>query len=117
MILSCSGHSPFQLRLLKGVIRDFSSLSKRCLCVRDPLSLSQLESKSQVKKNSEAYKKEIEGEGVILPSTVDHFSGRRTDMTIYINNHIPKESLMFWKSTFITCPDVLQLIVDLSQVV
>ena len=30
-ILSCSGDSPFQLRLLKGVSSDVSCLSKMCL--------------------------------------------------------------------------------------
>ena len=63
-ILSCSGDSPFQLRLLKGVSSDVSCLSKMCLYVPDPPSLSQLDAKPQVKKNSEVHKKEMEGKGV-----------------------------------------------------
>ena len=110
-ILSCSGDSPFQLRLLKGVSSDVSCLSKMCLYVPDPPILSQIVPKQQAKKNSEAHKKEKEGMGAILPSTVDHFTGRRTVLTIDINEQIPKESLMFLKSTFNTCPDVLHMIV------
>ena len=64
-----------------------------------------------VKKNCEAHKKTMEGKGVILPSTVDHFTGRRTELTFDINEQIPKESLMILKSTFNTCPDVLHMIV------
>ena len=109
-ILSCSGDSPFQLRLLKGVSSDVSCLSKMCLYVPDPPILSQIVPKQQAKKNSEAHKKEKEGMGAILPSTVDHFTGRRTVLTIDINEQIPKESLMFLKSTFNTCPDVLHMI-------
>ena len=36
---------------------------------------------------------------------------RRTVLTIDINDQIPKESLMFLKSTFNTCPDVPHMIV------
>ena len=110
-ILRCSGDSPFQLRLLKGVSSDVSCLSKMCLYVPDPPILSQIVPKQQAKKNSEAHKKEKEGMGAILPSTIDHFTGRRTVLTIDINEQIPKESLMFLKSTFNTCPDVLHMIV------
>ena len=39
-ILSCSGDSPFQLRLLKGVSSDVSCLSKMCLYVSDPADIS-----------------------------------------------------------------------------
>ena len=60
-IMSCSGDSPFQLRLLKGVSSDVSYLSKMCLYVPDPPILSQIVPKQQMKKNSEAHKKEIDG--------------------------------------------------------
>ena len=39
-ILSCSADSPFQLRLLKGVSSDVSSLSKMGLYVSDPADIS-----------------------------------------------------------------------------
>ena len=39
-ILSCSGDSPFQLRLLKGVSSDVFCLSKMCLYVSDPADIS-----------------------------------------------------------------------------
>ena len=110
-ILSCSGDSPSQLRLLKGVSSDVSCLSKMCLYVPDPPILSQIVPKQQVKKNSEAHKKGKEGKGAILPSTNDHFTGRRIVLTIDINKQIPKEALMFLMSTFNTCPDVLHMIV------
>ena len=84
-ILSCSGDSPFQLRLLEGGSSDVSCLSKMCLHVPDPPILSQIVPKQQVKRNSEAHKKEKDGKGAILPSTVDHFTGRRTVLTIDIN--------------------------------
>ena len=90
-ILSCSGDSPSQLRLLKGVSSDVSFLSKMCLYVPDPPILSQTVPKQQVKKNSEAHKKEKEAKGAILSSTVDHFTGRRTVLTLDINEQIPKE--------------------------
>ena len=110
-IWSCSGDSPSQLRLLKRVSSDVSCLSEMCLIVPDAPILSEIVPKQQVKKNSEAHKKEMEGTGVILPSTVDHFTGRRTVLTIDINEQVPKESLMFLKSTINTCPDVLYMIV------
>ena len=62
-------------------------------------------------KHSIAYKKELEAKGVILPSTVDCVTGRRTELNIEVNEEIPKESLLFLKSTFNTCPDVLHVIV------
>ena len=110
-ILNCSGDSPFQLILLKGVNSDVSCLSKMCLYVPDHPILSQIVPKQQVKKNSEAHKTEKEGKDAIHPSTVDHFTGRRTVLTIDINEQIPKESLMFLKSTFNTCPNVLHMII------
>ena len=61
--------------------------------------------------NSEAHKEEMEEKGVILPSTVDNFTRRRTELTIDINEQIPKESPMFLKSTFNASPDVLHMIV------
>ena len=108
-LLNCSGDSPFQLISLKGVNSDVSCLSKMCLYVPDHHILSQIVPKQQVKKNSEAHKTAKEGKDAILPSTVDHFTGRRTVLTIYINEQIP--SLMFLKSTFNTCPNVLHMII------
>ena len=80
-----------------------------CMYVPDPPSLSQIVLKQQVKKNSEAHR-EMEGKGVILPSTVDNFTGRRTELTIDINEQIPKEMLMSLNSTFNTCLEVLHMI-------
>ena len=109
-ILSCSGDSPFQLRLLKGVSSDVSCLSKMCLYVSDPADISNPPVK-QTKKDTAEYKKEMEGRGVILPSTVDYATGRRTELIIDINECIPKDSLIFLKSTFNTCPDLLHMVV------
>ena len=53
----------------------------------------------------------MEGRGVTLPSTVDYATGRRTELIIDINECIPKDSLIFFKSTFNTCPDLLHLVV------
>ena len=53
----------------------------------------------------------MEGKGVFFSSTFDKFTGRRTELTIDINDQIQKESLMFLKFTFNTCPDVLHMIV------
>ena len=39
-ILSCSGDSLFQVRLLKCVSSDVSCLSKKCLYVSDPAGFS-----------------------------------------------------------------------------
>ena len=109
-ILSCSGDSPFQLRLLKGVSSDVSCLSKMCLYVSDPADILNPPVK-QTKKDTAEYKKEMEGRGVILPSTVDYATGRRTELIIDINECIPKDSLIFLKSTFNTCPDLLHMVV------
>ena len=46
---------------------------------------------------------------MILPSTVDYATGRRTELIIDINECIPKDSLIFLKSTFNTCPDLLHM--------
>ena len=61
-ILSCSGDSPFQLRLLKGVSSDVSCLSKMCLYVSDPADISNPPLK-QTKKDTAEYKREMEGRG------------------------------------------------------
>ena len=53
----------------------------------------------------------MEKNGVNHSPTVDNFTGRRTELTIDINDQIPKESLLLLKSTFNTCPDVLHMIV------
>ena len=53
----------------------------------------------------------MESQGVILPSTVDPVTGRRTDLNIEVNEKLPRESLMFLQSTFHTCPDILHMIV------
>ena len=42
-ILSRSGDSPFQLRMLKGVSSDVSCYSKMCLYVPDPMCVSALD--------------------------------------------------------------------------
>ena len=65
-----------------------------------------------MKKNSEAHKIDTDGKGVILPSTVDTFTGIQTELTIDINQQIPKESFLFLKSIFNTCYDVLLIIVQ-----
>ena len=93
-ILSCSGDSPFQLRLLKGVSSDVSCLSKMCLYVSDPADISNPPVK-QTKKDTAEYKKEMEGRGVILPSTVDYATGRRTELIIDINECIQKTLSFF----------------------
>ena len=109
-ILSCSGDSPFQLRLLKGVSSDVSCLSKMCLYVPDPPILSQIVPKQQAKRTVKHTRRRKKGwVRFFLPR--DHFTGRRTVLTFDINEQIPKESLMFLKSTFNTCPDVLHMIV------
>ena len=69
-ILSCSGDSPFQLRLLKGVSSDVSCLSKVCLYVSDPADISN-PPLQQKKKVIAEYKREMEEMWVIIPSTVD----------------------------------------------
>ena len=51
-VLSCSGESNFQLRVLKGVSSDVSCLSEMCLYVNDPPILSQSVPKQQAKKNN-----------------------------------------------------------------
>ena len=109
-ILSCSGDSPFQLRMLKGVSSDVSCHSKLCLYVPDPMCVSALD-RAGSKQQTQTNKKGLEAKGVILPSTVDCVTGRRTELNIEVNEEIPKESLLFLKSTFNTCPDVLHMIV------
>ena len=109
-ILSCSGDSPFQLRLLKGVSSDVSCLSKMCLYVSDPAGFSNRPLK-ETKTDTTTYKREMERRGAILPSTVDYATGRRTELIIDINETIPKDSLIFLKSTFNTCPDLLHMVV------
>ena len=100
--LSCSGDSPFQLRFLKGVSSDVSSRSKMCLYVPDLIGVSNItDSRQHTKKNSDtdgdtdAYRKYLESQGVILPSTVNSVTGRRTDLNIEVNEELPRESLMF----------------------
>ena len=111
-ILSCSGDSPFQLRLLKGVSNDTMALSKMCLYVPDPIGVSvKTDSRQQDEEESRKYREKLESQGVILPSTVDPVTGRRTDLNIEVNEKLPRESLMFLQSTFHTCPDILHMIV------
>ena len=69
-ILSCSGDSPLQRRLLKGVSSDVSCLSKMGLYVSDPADISNPPLK-QTKKGTAKLKRGMEGSGVILPSTVN----------------------------------------------
>ena len=111
-ILSCSGDSPFQLRLLKGGSNDTPALSKMCLYVPDPIGVSnKTDSRQQDEEESRKYREKLESQGVILPSTVDPVTGRRTDLNIEVNEKLPRESLMFLQSTFHTCPDILHMIV------
>ena len=58
-ILRCSGDSPFQLRLLKGVSSDVSCLSKMCLYVSDPADISNPPLK-QTKTDIADFKKEMD---------------------------------------------------------
>ena len=48
---------------------------------------------------------------MILPSTVEYATGRRTELIIDIDERIPKDSLNFLKSTFNRCPDLLHMVV------
>ena len=109
-ILRCSGDSPFQLRLLKSVSSDVSCLSKMCPCVSDPADISNPPLK-QTKKDIAEYKREMEEKGVFLPSTVDYATAGRTELIIDINENIPKDSPIFLKSTFNTCPDLMHTVV------
>ena len=59
-ILSCSGDSPLQLRLLKGVCSDVSGLSKMCLYVSDPANVSNPPLK-KTKRDIAEYKRERNG--------------------------------------------------------
>ena len=110
-ILSCSGDSPFQLRMLKGVSSDASCHSKMCLYLPDPMAVSDTTGSRQKAKKDSTYTKDLESKGVILPSTIDCATGRRTELNFDISEQLPSESLVFLKSTFNTCPDVLHMIV------
>ena len=88
VILSCSGDSPFQLRLLKGVSSDVSCLSKMWLYISDPADIPTPPLK-QTRKDIADYKREIEVRVVIPPSAVDYANGRRKELIIVISERIP----------------------------
>ena len=81
-ILSCSGDSPFQLRMLKGVSSDVSRHYKMRLYVPDPMCVSAFDragSKQQTQTDSIAYKNELEGSDPHIYSRSCHRSKDRIE--------------------------------------
>ena len=97
--------------MLKGASSDASCHSKMCFFLPDPMAVSNTTGSRQKAKKDSTYTKDFEGKGVILPSTKDCVTGRRTELKLDISEQLPSESLVFLKSTFNTSPDVLQMIV------
>ena len=65
-----------------------------CLYLPDPMAVSNATGSRQEAKKVGTYKKDLEAKGVILPSTIDCVTGRRTELNLDISEQLPT-SLLF----------------------
>ena len=84
---------------------------QRCVFMSVILQIFRTHHWNRQKSTSLNVREKLKKGGVILPSTVDYATGRRTKLNIDINQSIPKDSLISFKSTFNTCPDLLHMVV------
>lgn len=117
-IITCSGDSPFLLRLLTSNLSDSSSsYSKMELFVADPTSdmlaknvLDPLKvgkpKKFRVQDHPD-FKTNMEAAGVVFPQTVHKVSGRRTDLSIKLIVDLHRDSLICLKNNLCILPDSL----------
>ena len=115
--VTCSGDSPFLLRILSASLSDSSgSHSKLDLFVEDPhtdLIVKTLEPLKKGKpphfdvKTHKQYQEKMEAIGAILPQTVDRASGRRTRLEIPLIFDLRQDSLVYLDNNLCFCPDGL----------